>query len=76
MGPEGCSQIEAVAMDMNTAFNIEVRQHCPQARVVYDLFHVVANTAVKSLIVYESMRPCSGRRTWLFSESLYPRGEY
>ncbi|WVM94506.1 hypothetical protein ULG90_22175 [Halopseudomonas pachastrellae] len=25
-------------MDMNTAFDLEVRQHCPQARVVYDLF--------------------------------------
>lgn len=42
LGPEGCARIEAVAMDMNTAFNLEVRQHCPQARVVYDLFHVVA----------------------------------
>lgn len=27
---------------MNTAFDLEVRQHCPKARVVYDLFHVVA----------------------------------
>lgn len=42
LGPESCAQIEAVAMDMNTAFDLEVRQHCPQARVVYDLFHVVA----------------------------------
>lgn len=38
----GCGQIEAVAMDMNTAFDLEVQQHCPQAAVVYDLFHVVA----------------------------------
>lgn len=29
-------------MDMNTAFDLEVRQHCPNAEVVYDLFHVVA----------------------------------
>ncbi|MEB6588537.1 MULTISPECIES: ISL3 family transposase [Pseudomonas] len=42
LGREGCARIEAVAMDMNTAFDLEVRQHCPQARVVYDLFHVVA----------------------------------
>lgn len=40
--PEGCARIEAVAMDMNTAFDLEVRQHCPRARVIYDLFHVVA----------------------------------
>ena len=37
-----CRRVEAVAMDMNTAFDLEVRQHCPQAEVVYDLFHVVA----------------------------------
>lgn len=39
---EGCRQIEAVTMDMNTAFDLEVRQHCPNAEVVYDLFHVIA----------------------------------
>lgn len=39
---EHCEKIEAVAMDMNTAFDLEVKQHCPQAEVVYDLFHVVA----------------------------------
>uniref|UniRef100_UPI001C57D348 ISL3 family transposase n=1 Tax=Shewanella algae TaxID=38313 RepID=UPI001C57D348 len=37
-----CQQIEAVAMDMNTAFDLKVQKHCPQAKVVYDLFHVVA----------------------------------
>ncbi|GAB3391721.1 hypothetical protein GCM10027514_35900 [Azotobacter armeniacus] len=39
---ERCRQIEAVAMDMNTAFDLKVKQHCPQAEVLYDLFHVVA----------------------------------
>lgn len=42
LGPEGCRRIEAVAMDMNTAFDLEVRHWCPKARIVYDLFHVVA----------------------------------
>lgn len=37
-----CSQIEAVAMDQNSAFDLEVKAHCPNAEVVYDLFHVVA----------------------------------
>ncbi len=41
-GEEGCRRIEAVAMDMNTAFDLEVRARCPQAEVVFDLFHVVA----------------------------------
>lgn len=42
LGPERCAQVEAVAMDMNTAYDLEVRQHCQNARVVYDLFHVIA----------------------------------
>lgn len=42
LGRRGCARIEAVAMDMNTAFDLEVRSHCPGARIVYDLFHVVA----------------------------------
>lgn len=42
LGEETCQQIEAVAMDMNTAMDLEVQQHCPGARVVYDLFHVIA----------------------------------
>lgn len=42
LGPEGCQRLCAVAMDMNTAYDLEVKQHCPNAEVVYDLFHVVA----------------------------------
>ncbi len=29
-------------MDMNIALDLEVQKHCPQACVVYDLFHVIA----------------------------------
>jgi len=42
MGRTICQQIEAVAMDMNTAMDLEVQKQCTKARVVYDLFHVVA----------------------------------
>ena len=42
LGPEGCARLRAVAMDMNTAYDLEVKQHCPNAEVIYDLFHVVA----------------------------------
>lgn len=45
LGPEGCQQIQAVAMDMNGAYAQEVRAQCPQADIVYDLFHVVAKYA-------------------------------
>jgi transposase len=42
LGPERCRRVEAVAMDMNAAYDLEVKAHCPNAEVVYDLFHVVA----------------------------------
>lgn len=42
LGEEGCQRIKAVAMDMNAAYANEVRDRCPQAEIVYDLFHVVA----------------------------------
>ena len=42
LGEAGCRRIEAVAMDMNGAFIEEVRARCPNAEIVYDLFHVVA----------------------------------
>jgi len=41
--PPGVAQrIKAVAIDMTTAYELEIRDHCPQAEIVYDLFHVVA----------------------------------
>jgi transposase len=42
LGPQGCQRLEAVVMDMNPAYEEEVRARCPQAAIVYDLFHVVA----------------------------------
>lgn len=42
LGPEGCAGLQAVVMDMNATFAEEVRAHCPQAEIVYDLFHIIA----------------------------------
>jgi len=42
LGAERCAQIQAVAMDMNNAYEMEVKANCPRAEVVFDLFHVVA----------------------------------
>jgi transposase len=42
LGDQGRARIEAVAMDMNGAYANEVEAQCPQAEIVYDLFHVVA----------------------------------
>lgn len=42
LGPEGCRRLKAVVVDMNAGFTEEVRARCPNAEIVYDLFHVVA----------------------------------
>ena len=42
LGEKGRTRLEAVVMDMNGAYETEVRDQCPQAEVVFDLFHVVA----------------------------------
>ena len=42
LGPAGCRRIEAVAMDMNAGYELEVKAQCPNAKVVFDLYHVVA----------------------------------
>ena len=42
LGPAGCARITAAVIDMSTAYTEEVRAQCPQAQIVYDLFHVVA----------------------------------
>jgi transposase len=42
LGKERCERVRAVAMDMNSAHEMEVKANCPRAEVVFDLFHVVA----------------------------------
>jgi transposase len=42
LGSEGCRRLQAVVMDMSAAYVHEVHARCPQAEIVYDLFHVVA----------------------------------
>jgi len=42
LGEEGCAALKAVVMDMSAAYEEEVRERCPEAEIVWDLFHVVA----------------------------------
>ncbi len=42
LGAKGREKLNAVVMDMNGAYEAEVRQQCPKAEIVFDLFHVVA----------------------------------
>jgi len=42
LGKKGRKRLRAVVMDMNGAYEAEVRHQCPGAEIVFDLFHVVA----------------------------------
>jgi len=42
LGPHGRLRLKAAVMDMNGAYTEEVRFQCPNAEIVYDLFHVIA----------------------------------
>lgn len=42
LGPTRCAAVEAAAVDMWKPYAAELRVHCPQAALVYDLFHIVA----------------------------------
>ena len=42
LGPDGRDGIKAAAIDMNGAYEEEIRDQCPHAEIVFDLFHVVA----------------------------------
>ncbi len=40
LGKQACEQLQAAVMDMWEPYEQEVRMHCPNAKIVYDLFHI------------------------------------
>jgi len=42
LGAPRCQALQAAVMDMNAGYEREVLAHCPNAAIVFDLFHVVA----------------------------------
>ena len=42
LGPARCTRLRAAVMDMNASYELEDRRYCPNAAVVFDLFHVIA----------------------------------
>lgn len=59
LGDEGRRRIQAVAMDMNGAYEVEVKAQCPQAEIVYDQFHVLAKYGRE---VIDAVRTAEARR--------------
>ena len=63
-GKRRCKRIQAVGMDMSNSFELEVKMHCPNAEIVLDQFHVLANygrTVIDRIRVNEANR-CNPRR--------------
>lgn len=54
---ERCRQIEAVVINMNTAFYQEAHRYCLYAEVVFDLFHVVDRTCVDQANAFKADKP-------------------
>jgi transposase len=59
LGADGRARLKAVAMDMNRAYEAEVKAQCPGARIVYDQFHVVAKYGRE---VVDAVRGAEARR--------------
>lgn len=47
LGPTRCAAIEARAVDMRKPYAAEIRMHCLHAKLVCDLFHIVAKYALE-----------------------------
>lgn len=43
IGPEASKHIDVVATDQHDAYAISVREHCPNATLVWDKFHILQN---------------------------------
>jgi transposase len=41
IGEKGCAQIEVVACDQHKGYSASVMEHCPEATIVWDRFHLV-----------------------------------
>ena len=41
IGKEACEKIKVVAMDLHDPYKVSVKEHCPNATVVWDRFHVM-----------------------------------
>ena len=41
LGKKACENIEVVATDMHDAYGLSVKEHCPNATLVWDRFHIM-----------------------------------
>ncbi len=73
LGPEKCEKIEAVAMDMWKPYEEATREHCPNAAIVYDPFHVISayGREVVDKVRVQEFRMARGERKEAIKGSRY-----
>lgn len=71
-GEERCKKIKAVCIDMWDPYIKAVKKYCPNAQIVYDLFHVVQNfSKVIDKIRNNEMRKASSSKKDVIKGSRY-----
>jgi transposase len=68
----------AVVMDMNASYEEEIREHSPQADIVYDLFHVVAKywrEVIDRVRVDEQIAFVAFIKSYIFTHARHAQGD-
>lgn len=83
LGPEGCSRIKAVSMDMGKPYQNSVRRYCSNAELIFDPFHIMKmlNKAVdevrrREMVLgtgKERATLTKTRQLWLWGEENLPQ---
>jgi transposase len=83
LGPEGCSRIKAVSMDMGQPYQNSTRRYCPDADLIFDPFHLMKmlNKAVDEVRRQEAVMGSGAdrealkktRQMWLWGEENLPQ---
>jgi transposase len=73
LGEEKCRSIKAVAMDMWRPYEEATREHCPEAEIVYDPFHIIAayGREVVDKVRSEESREAIGADRFFIKDSRY-----
>lgn len=83
LGPEGCSLIKAVSMDMGKSYQNSTRRYCPNAELIFDPFHIMKmlNRALDEVRRRESVMGTGAeretlkqtRQMWLWGKENLPQ---
>lgn len=78
LGKEGCARIEAVCIDMSRSYIAALERWCPQAKIVFDRFHVVKhlNEALNNIRKsFQRQAPKDEKEEWRHSRRALGKNE-